>query len=153
MLLTNLAVKNAKPTEKPIKLFDGRGLFLLVHPSGGKWWRFKYSINRREKLISLGTYPDVSLSQARERREECRKLVADGIDPSVSRKAHKSATEEKVRNSFEAVAREWVIKQSSVWTVPHGERVLRRLERDIFPCIGKNPVFDLSAKEVLVAIR
>jgi integrase len=153
MPISNLAIKSAKPSAKPIKLFDGRGLFLLIHPKGGKWWRLKYFFNGKEKLISLGTYPEISLLEARLRREECRQLIAKGIDPSHHRKATKNAAAERDKNSFEAIAREWLMKQSSSWTPSHGTRVLKRLERDIFSVIGKNPVSHLSAKDVLVAIR
>src|ERR1700730_3786430 len=105
--LTEAAIRGAKPKEKPYKLLDGRGLFLLVTPEGGRYWRLRYRYEGREKLISLGVYPDVPLKLARERREGARRLVADGIDPSAKRQAEKTAR----GNTFEAVAREWITLQ------------------------------------------
>ena len=139
MSLTNTSIRNAKPESKPRKLFDKRGLFLLVKPSGGKLWRFKYRFNDEEKLISLGVYPDVGLKDARERRDDAQKLVAKGIDPSEHRKAQKAARGERAKNSFEVVAREWYAKYSTNWSADHAGRIIRRLERDIFPWIGGKP--------------
>ena len=107
MPLTDTAIRNAKPSEKPIRLFDGGGLYLEVSPTGGKWWRLKYRFDRKEKRLSLGVYPDVSLKDARVRRDASRKLLADGIDPSENRKAMKSARADRAANSFEVVARDW----------------------------------------------
>ncbi|MBC7501629.1 MAG: DUF4102 domain-containing protein [Herminiimonas sp.] len=106
MPLTDTAIRNAKPGAKPVKIFDERGLFLLITPAGGKWWRLKYRIGGKEKLLSLGTYPDVGLKDARELREGARKLLAKGVDPSVNRKAQKAAGADRAANSFEVVARE-----------------------------------------------
>ena len=151
MPLTNTTVRNAKPESKPRKLFDERGLFLLVNPNGGKLWRFKYRFNGKEKQISLGIYPDVSLKDARERRDEARKLVANGIDPSEHRKAQKVAN--GGGNSFEVVAREWFAKNSPSWTSDHGNRIFRRLEKDLFPWIGGKPVGSITVPELLSVIR
>ena len=153
MPLTDTAVRQAKPGAKATKLHDGRGLFLLVRPEGSKWWRFRYSLGGKEKMLSLGVYPDVSLKDARDRRDEARKLLANGIDPSDIRKAQKSARAERVANSFETVAREWHDKHKSHWTGPHGERILRRFERDIFPWIGGRLVADVAAPDVLKVLR
>ena len=155
MPLTDTAIRNAKPKpgEKQLKLFDGRGLFLLVSPSGGKWWRLKYRFDGKEKQLSLGVYPDVSLQDARERRDQARKLVANGVDPSANRKAQKAAKAERAANSFEVVAREWHQKYSERWTPGHGDRILRRLERDLFPWLGDRPVADIEASELLSALR
>ena len=113
-MLTPSAVANAKPKEKAYKLADGGGLFLLVNPNGRRWWRWKYRHpdSGKENLLSLGVFLDVSLRQARERRDEARKLLADGIDPGVQREAQKRAREERAANSFEAVAREWQLSGS-----------------------------------------
>ena len=108
MPLTDTAIRNAKPGEKPAKMFDERGLFLLVTPTGGKWWRLRYKFDGKEKLLSLGTYPDTGLKDARTRRDDARKLLADGIDPGENRKAVKAARQERAANSFEVVAREWL---------------------------------------------
>lgn len=153
MPLTDTAIKKAKPKGKQYKLFDERGLFLLISPKGGKWWRFKYLFDGKEKLLSLGTYPDVSLKDARNRRDEARKQVAAGIDPGEHRKAKKAAKVAKQANSFEVIAREWYTKHSPNWSANHGDRIIRRLERDIFPWIGGSPVADITAPQLLEVIR
>src|SRR6202521_1580751 len=131
--LTDVKVRNAKPGLKPRKLFDGRGLFLLVTPGGGKWWRFKYRFGAKAKTLSLGVYPDVGLKEARERRDEARKLLANGVDPSAERKADKAARAAEMArktSTFELVAREWFDKHSPIWATGHAATVIRRLERD-----------------------
>jgi integrase len=153
MALTDTGVRNAKPGAKPVKLFDERGLFLIVTPSGGKWWRFKFRFGNKEKLLSLGVYPDVSLKDARERRDAARRLIAGGVDPGVNRKAQKAAHEERAANSFEVVAREWYVKYSPNWAVNHGDRIIRRFERDIFPWVGGRPIAELTAPELLDVVR
>lgn len=153
MPLTDAAVRNAKPTDKPFKLADERGLFLLVTPGGGKWWRLKYRFEGKEKLLSLGVYPDVGLKDARTRRDEARKLLADGVDPGEHRKAQKSAREDRAANSFEVIAREWYAKHAPNWVSTHGDRIIRRLERDIFPWIGGRPIADIPASELLAVVQ
>ncbi len=153
MPLTDTAIRNAKPGEKTVKLFDERGLYLEVSPAGGKWWRLKYRFDGKEKRLSLGVYPDVSLRDARERRDAARKLLADGTDPSENRKAQKSARADRAANSFEVVAREWYSKYSATWDKDHGNRILRRFERDIFPWIGGRPVAEVTAPELLTVVR
>ncbi len=152
MALTDTKVRNAKPKSKQIKLFDGNGLFILVSPTGGKWWRFKYRFGGKEKLLSLGTYPEVSLAQARERRDAARKQLANGIDPSQARKAIK-ASRAKDENTFEVVAREWHSKYTPSWTPGHAKMILRRLELNIFPWLGGRPIADIKAPELLMALR
>jgi integrase len=153
MALTDTEVRNAKPGAKPLKLFDGGGLYLEVAPSGGKWWRWKYRFAGKEKRLSLGVYPDVTLKAARERLAESRKLLADGIDPSENRKALKLAGAERAANSFEVVAREWFAKYAPTWVEHHGDRIIRRLERDAFPWIGGRPIADIKAPELLAVVR
>lgn len=153
MPLTDTAIRNAKPGKKPIKLFDERGLFLLVTPTGGKWWRFRFMFDGKEKLLSLGVYPDVSLKDARERRDKARKLVANGVNPSENRKIQKSARADLIANSFEVVAREWFAKYSATWAKNHGDRIIRRFERDIFPWIGARPIAEINAPELLAVVR
>jgi integrase len=153
MPLTDTAIRNAKPTAKPQKLFDDRGLFLLVTPSGGKWWRFKYRFDGKEKLLSVGVYPDVSLAKARERREDARKLIADNIDPGANRKAAKSVRVERAANSFEVVAREWFAKFKPNWAEHHADRIIRRFERDVFASIGGRPIAEIAAPELLAVVR
>lgn len=153
MPLTDTAIRNAKPGEKPAKIFDERGLFLLVTPTGGKWWRLRYKFDGKEKLLSLGTYPDTSLKDARTRRDDARKLLADGIDPGENRKAVKAARQVRAANSFEVVAREWYAKQAPNWAEHHGDRIIRRFERDIFPWIGGRPIADVTAPELLAVVQ
>jgi len=152
MPLTDAKARNAKPKNNQFKLFDTDGLFLLVSPAGGKWWRFKYRLGGKEKLISLGTYPEVSLAQARVRRDEARGQVADGIDPSQARKALKAA---RVRNesTFEVVAREWHTKFTPTWTPGHAVTIKSRLEFNVFPWIGERPVNEIKAPELLMVLR
>jgi len=153
MALTDTQIKSAKPGPKTTRLFDEKGLYLEISPSGGKWWRFKYRFNGKEKRLSLGVYPDVSLKDARDRRDDARKLVVNGIDPSEHRKATKAAQIENATNSFEMVAREWYAKHSPTWVKNHANRILRRLENDIFPWVGTKPVADISAPDLLTVIR
>ncbi|MBA3731042.1 MAG: integrase arm-type DNA-binding domain-containing protein, partial [Gammaproteobacteria bacterium] len=151
MKLTDSAIRNSRPTEKPMKLIDGRGLFLLVAPSGGKWWRFRYRFEGKHKLLSLGTYPAVTLKDARVKRDEMRRLLAAGIDPGQARKAEKAARGDA--NSFEAVAREWIGKYAPTWAESHASKIIRRLERDVFPWIGARPVGHITAPELLAVVR
>ena len=153
MLLTDTAVRNAKPGAKPAKMFDERGLFLLVTPTGGKWWRLRYRFDGKEKLLSLGVYPDVGLKVARARRDEARKLVADGIDPGEHRKATKAAKGDRAANSFEVVGREWFAKCRPNWAKSHSDKIIRRFERDIFPWVGGRPIADVTAPELLAVLR
>jgi len=153
MPLTDIAVRNAKPADNAKKLFDSGGLYLEVAPSGGKWWRLKYRFDGKEKRLSLGVYPDVSLKDARDRRDEARKLLANEIDPSENRKAKKAAKVDRAANSFEAVAREWFAKHSTHWSENHSNRTIHRLERDIFPWIGGLPIATVTAPQLLDAVR
>lgn len=146
--LTDTAVRNAKPKDKPCKLPDGKGLYLLIAPTGGKLWRLKYRFAGKEKLLSFGGYPDVSLAQARERRDEARRLLANGIDPSAFRKGEALAQE-----TFEAIAREWFEKFKPTWTPSTAETIIGRIEKDIFPFIGGRPIREITAPELLAVIR
>ena len=152
MPLTDTKARNAKPRDKQYKLFDNDGLFLLVSPTGGKWWRFKYRLGGKERLISLGTYPEVSLAQARGRRDEARKQVADGIDPSQARKTLKAAKGQN-ESTFEVVAREWHTKFTPTWTPGHAITIRSRLELNVFPWIGKRPIIEIKAPELLMVLR
>jgi integrase len=150
MALSDTKIKTIKPTEKPFKLSDERGLFLIVTPNGGKWWRLKYKLDGKEKSLSLGVYPDVSLADAREKRDEARKLIAAGGDPSELRKANKIGKNE---NSFEVIARVWLKNYSANLSTATSEKNLRLFERDIFPWIGDKPIADLKPKEILDTAR
>ncbi|MGE0429389.1 MAG: tyrosine-type recombinase/integrase [Hydrogenophaga sp.] len=153
MPLTDAAIKNAKPGEKPIKLFDGNGLYLEVSPSGGKWWRLKYRIEGKEKRLSLGTYPETSLRAARERRESTRALIADGQDPSADRKARKAKHAAAADDLFETIAREWWKSWATTRTAKHADQVLRRMEKDVFPTIGALPVGKIKAPMLLTLAK
>ena len=138
-------------------MFDGGGLYLEIAPAGGKWWRLKYRFGgkekRQEKRLSLGVHPDVPLKEARERHSEARRLLANEIDPSEHRKANKAATADRAANSFETIAREWFSKHRPSWVASHADRIIRRLERDIFPWIGGRPIADITAPQLLEVIR
>jgi integrase len=149
MPLTDISIKAAKPTAKPMKLFDTGGLFLIVAPSGGKWWRFKYRFQRKAKTLSLGTYPTMTLKDARERRDELRRQLARGVDPGVMRKACK----ESQANTFEALALEWHAKFKHTWTAEHAERIRARLKADVFPWLGAKSIRDITAPELLAVVR
>ena len=153
MPLTEAKIRNAKPREKTFKLFDGKGLYMEVTPKGSKYWRFKYRYGGKEKRISLGVYPEVSLKEARDLLDEVRKQLRQNIDPSAARKANKLATNNRVANSFEIVAREWFSKHEPNWAENHANRIIRRLERDIFPYIGGRPIKEINAPELLSVIR
>lgn len=153
MPLTSASVKNAKPGEKSRRLFDGGGLYLEVSPSGGKWWRLKYRFSGKEKRLSLGVYPDVSLKEARDRRDEARKLLANGIDPSQERKVRKAANTEIASNTFEAITREWIARHLNKKAPTHQGKVVSRLERDVLPYLGKRPISEITAPEILAVIR
>jgi integrase len=152
-MLTSIAVRNAKPSERPVRLFDERGLYLEIAPGGGKWWRLKYRFNGKEKRLSLGVYPDVSLKDARDRRDEARKLLASGVDPSESRKIARSIETECSSKNLEIITREWFGKYSVNWVKSHSDRVLRLFERDIFPWLGQRPMTQISAPDLLSVIR
>ncbi len=153
MSLTDTAIRKAKPTDKTQRLFDGGGMYLEISPAGGKWWRFKYRHGGKEKRVSLGTYPDTGLADARAKRDAARKLLAADIDPGEHRKAEKAAGEERAANSFEVVAREWFGKQAATWAESHSSKILLRLESYLFPWLGARPIADVTAKELLTAIR
>lgn len=153
MPLTDVAVRTTKPGEKPFKLADEKGLFLYVQPTGAKLWRQKYRFGGKEKLLAHGVYPDVSLKEARERRDQARKFLADGIDPGEQRKAQKAVGEASAANSFEVVAREWYGRFLIQWTPSHAERIIRRLERDIFPWLGSRPIAEIKAHDLLSTVR
>lgn len=157
MPLTDTSIRNAKPgitpagkaTTKPYKLYDAGGLYLEVAPAGGKWWRLKYRYDGKEKRLSLGVYPDVSLKDARDKHAEARKLLAKDIDPGVNRKAQKAAKDERAANSFETIAREWLSVASTKRTPSHAARILQRLEADAFPWLGGKPIAEITSRDIL----
>lgn len=153
MPLTDRQIRNASPTEKPTKLSDEKGLFLLINPNGSRYWRLKFRIAGKEKLLSLGVYPETSLSEARSKREEARKLITQGIDPCEQRKSSKQAPSAAHENNFEKIAREWHSKNAAKWSTDHSTRILQRLEVEIFPEIGQRDVADLKTKDLLVPLH
>lgn len=153
MPLTDTAIRSAKPREKPFKLSDAGGLYLEVAPSGGKWWRLKFRFGGKEKRISLGVYPDVGLKDARERRDQARRLLANGVDPGAQRKAARAAGAVRAGNSFEAIATEWFAKQKPAWAASHASKILLRLENDVLPWLGPRPIAEITAPEILSVLR
>ena len=168
MSLTELEERKTKPKKKPLtdadlrktelrdktyKLYDAGGLSIQITPRGGKRWRFDYKYAGKRKTISMGTYPLVSLKQAREKRDDCKRLLIEGIDPSEQRQANRRKAAMVAENSFEVVAREWHCNQSNAWAPFHSKRVIARLELDIFPILGKLDIADIEAPELLRALR
>lgn len=153
MTLTDAAVRNAKPRDKPYKISDAGGLFLWVQPSGGKWWRYKYRFAGKEKLLALGSYPDVSLANARERHAQARKVLASGNDPGEVKKEAKRLAILNSVTTYEALAREWCESRKHKWVTSYGEAMLTRLESHVFPKIGSRPISDITAQELLAVLR
>lgn len=155
MPLTDVTIRNIKNITKPTKFRDSVGLYLLCQPSsveGGRmsmWWRFRYKFDGKEKMLSLGTYPEITLKRARERRDEARRDLAHGVDPGAKRKAEAVAA----AATFEAVAREWFDTKKSGWVPSHGDRIMRRLEVNVFPWVGSVPVNAVSANSLLETLR
>lgn len=153
MPLSDTAIRNAKSQVKPYKLYDAGGLFLIVTPAGGKWWRLKYRFEGKEKLLSLGTYPEVGLKEARGKRDEAKKLVANGIDPSAQRQAVKASIQSKAENTFEAVGREWLDKHIDTLSPKYSKKVRSMFERQIFPVFGSKPIVEVEPADILKAAR
>ena len=152
-MLTSTACKNAKPKDKPYKLSDEKGLFLLVHPNGSKYWRLKYRVAGKEKLLSLGVYPEVSLADARDRRDESRKLHSKGVDPGAAKQVEKRTKKIASANSFEAIAKEWLANVKHKWSEDHHTYTLRRFEAYAFPDIGCTPIAEISTPTLLAMAR
>jgi len=152
MPLTDTAIRNAKPSEIQYKLSDAKGMYVLVKKAG-KYFRLDYRFGGRRKTFALGVYPDVKLQEAREKRDEIRKLIANGIDPAQMRKATKAMQVEQTANNFEAVAREWFAKHSLNWAESHAKKIIRRFELYIFPWLGGRPVSDITPPELLAVLR
>lgn len=149
MALTDTALRNAKPTDKAYKLYDEKGLYLIVNPNGGKWWRLKYRFNDKEKTLSVGTYPEISLASARSKRDEARTLVAEGKDPSEARKDAKAQAKLEAMNTFEAVANEWHALHNKSKSERHQQRVKRWLDYYLYPSLGQKAISSITAPMVL----
>lgn len=153
MGLTDLKVRSARPEADEYKMSDEKAMYLLVKPTGGKLWRLDYRFDGKRKTLALGAYPDVSLSDARTRRDDARKQLAQGLDPNAVRKAVKAGRLEQTANSFEVTARRWHTNNSAKWSESYSTKTIRMLERDVFPWIGAKPVVDLEAPEFLTVAR
>lgn len=153
MKLTDPIIKAAKPKEKAYKLSDGEGLVLLIQPNGSKWWRYRYRFNGKEKMLSIGTYPEVTLKEARLLRVTASDLLRQGTDPSQHRQEQKQLEAIAAENSFESVARQWWNHWKHDKNERHADYTIRRLEADIFPVIGNKPINELTAPVLLLAIK
>ena len=153
MPLTNTQCDNAKPKDKTYKLSDGQGMFLEIRPNGSKYWRMNYRYQNKQKTLALGVYPDVSLKRAREKRDDARKLLSEGIDPSKHKKKQILEAIKKADNTFKAVALEWHETQKERWSEKHYQSVLNRLEKDLFPYIGDNLIHEIEPPELIAALK
>ncbi|HHZ6988973.1 TPA: tyrosine-type recombinase/integrase [Klebsiella michiganensis] len=153
MALTDVKVKTAKPKEKPYKLTDGGGMYLLINANGSKYWRMKYRFAGKEKMLSIGVYPDVSLADAREKRSEARKILSAGGDPSEVKKEEKIAQQMSQKNTFEAVAREWHQTKADRWSLRYRDEIIDTFEKDIFPHTGRRPIVDIKPMDWLEILR
>lgn len=149
MKLTDMAIKRAKPKEKSYTLADGNGLSLLVETNGSKGWRYRYQFAGKTKMISLGIYPVVTLNEARAKRDEARKQVANGINPSEARKAEKAATINQTENTFKNIALEWYEGRKDRWSVGYRDDMMDAFEKDVFPYIGNRPIAEIKPMELL----
>lgn len=152
MKLTDKACRSTKPKDKPYKLSDGGGLYLLIQPDGSRYWRCKYYFAGKERLLAVGVYPFVTLAEAREKRDQARKLLASGRDPAVIKSEQKRLAIRKSLNTFEVVAREWHEKQKDRWTENHAACVMTRLEANVFPYIGTRALDEIDAPELLESV-
>ena len=152
MTLTDTKIRNAKSRQAQYKLYDGDGLFLLLMPNGSKYWRFRYRYDGKEKTIALGTHPEITLLEARGKRHAARTQLAHGIDPGQQKKAQKKAQTD-IKDSFEVIAREWYGKYLPTWAPSHAVTIIARLERDIFPWMGQQPIGEVKAPDVLRVLR
>jgi integrase len=153
MPLSDKSAANAKPAVKPYRLFDGKGLYLEVSPSAAKYWRVKYRFGGKEKRLALGVYPEVSLKKARERCEDARRMLQDGVDPGEHKRIARATRTEASANSFEAIALEWLEKQKPTWATIHWTKIGALLKRDLFPWLGSRPISAISPPELLTALR
>ncbi len=152
-MLTDTLIRKTKTPLRPTKLADERGMYLLLAPTGGRLWRFKYRFAGKEKLLALGTYPDVSLKAARDARDDARRMIAEGIDPAATRQQEKREKAEANANDFETVAREWLENVRPKWAAVYHHDTLTRFEAFVFPGIGRRPITEVAPKELLALLR
>jgi hypothetical protein len=143
-MLTDITIRNAKAKDKPYKISDAKGMYLLIKPNGGKYWRLKYGFTNKENHLALGVYPEVTLNMARDKRDEARKVLANGTDPSQAKKEVKRQQLLNAENSFESLAREWHSNQTLKWRELHKIKIMRSLERNIFPMLGARPIHEIT---------
>jgi integrase len=148
-----MRIRKEKPRDKPFKIADGGGLFLYVSPSGGKLWRFRYTFGGKEKLLSIGPYPDISLLDARGERDGAKGMLRAGKDPSATKKLRKLAGVNAADTSFESLSREWFELSKSQWVTRHADDVINSLEKEIFPVLGKVQIKDITASDVIAVLR
>jgi integrase len=153
MVLTDTAIRKARSQSKPVRMFDGAGLYLEIAPTGGKYWRLKYRVAGKEKRLAIGVYPEVSLKEARAKCDEARRMLRDGIDPGAEKQARKRQAKLDVINSFETVARDWIEHQSARWEAQTRKRITDSLEKDVFPAIGGTAIAELRPREIAEIVR
>ncbi|MDN0120011.1 tyrosine-type recombinase/integrase [Yersinia frederiksenii] len=152
MPLTDLEIRRSKPKEKPYTLNDGNGLSMLIEPNSAKGWRFRYRFGGKPKMLSLGTYPSVSLTDARQKRDEAKKQVAAGINPSEVRKQEKQSRQDTAGNTFEGIAREWYEKRFDRWSASYAEEMIKTFEKDVFPFIGHHPITNIKPMDLMAVL-
>lgn len=153
MALTDVKVRSAKPTDKAFKLTDGEGMHLMVHPNGSKYWRLQYRFDGKQKTLALGVYPEITLSEARQRRDEAKRKVANGIDPSEQKKVDKQVRKVAIENNFKAIVLEWHEYKLPGWSKGYAEDLMEAFENDIFPDLGKRPIAEIKPLEMLTTLR
>jgi len=152
-MLTDAKIRSLKPKEKPYKLSDSHGLYILIHPNGSRYWRLKYKFNKKEKTYSIGLYPLFSLSEARIERDKAKKQIKQGIDPTTEKKRLQQTIQAQANNSFEIIAREWHNKTQAEWNDKHSQDVIKSLEDNIFPFIGSKAITEITPPEMLQVLR
>ena len=153
MSLTDAQCKTAQPKEKTYRLSDSAGLYLEVTPSGSRYWRMKYRFAGKEKRLAFGVYPEISLKEARLKRDDARKLLSNEVDPGAVKKAQKASRTEAASNSFEAIAREWYAKQEPSWAPKHSIKIKGMLQKNVFPWVGSRPIREITAPDLLAVLR
>jgi integrase len=153
MKLNARQVETAKPKDKPYKMADGGGLYLLVNPNGARYWRLKYRVDGKEKLLALGVYPAVTLADARSKRDEAKRSIAGGIDPNEAKREEKIARETNVRNTFQEIACEWHSSKLYKWSEGYASDIMEAFNKDVFPYIGKKPIAEIKPLELLNVLR
>lgn len=148
-MLTDAQIKRTKPTDKAFKLTDGGGLHVFITPAGGKLWRFRYEFGGKEKLLSIGPYPAISLTEARSARDSAKAPLREGKDPAITKKLKKLSGQKQSGETFEAIAREWHERQKPQWVEKHASDVIESLEKEVFPHVGSSPIRNIGVTDVM----